>query len=285
MGKENRTRFFFIHIMKTGGTSFVDILRYNFNGAERYPDVCLTPDSDLFESMEAYMHVPAIVKSVNSRAKQLRIVRGHVPYSVESLFDGEFETLTLLRNPVERTISYLKHCRRYHVEHMSLSLEEIYDDIWFRKSFMENYQTKIFSMTSEEALSEERFPDRSPPLPPRCEMIKGKELPDYVKKLRDQGGGRFTLECYAPSTAIIEVDNYRLQVARENLGKVGVVGVTERYEAFLTRLAGQYGWNIRTITRRNVGEDDTVPSSLRQQIARDNAFDLELYEYAKSISA
>ena len=58
----------------------------------------------------------------------------------------------MLRDPVDRTVSYLKHCKRWHAQHQDLSLDEIYDDYFHFKCFIENHQTKIFSMTTDDKL-------------------------------------------------------------------------------------------------------------------------------------
>ena len=78
--------------------------------------------------------------------------RATIPYVASSSLDADPVTLTLLRDPVARTISYLKHCKRYHDQHRDLSLEEIYDDPFFFRCFIHNHQTKIFAMTTDDKL-------------------------------------------------------------------------------------------------------------------------------------
>jgi hypothetical protein len=63
-----------------------------------------------------------------------------------------------------------------------------------------------------------------------------------------------------------------------------VVSVTEHYDLFLKKLVDRYGWKIDSILHRHMGETDTVLRALRKRIAQDNAYDLELYEYARSPS-
>ena len=62
------------------------------------------------------------------RRATIRGYMGHYPYVASQLLGEDPVTLTILRDPVERTISYLKHCKRYHDHHRELSLEEIYRD-------------------------------------------------------------------------------------------------------------------------------------------------------------
>jgi len=270
--------------MKTGGTSFAEHLRANFTREERYPDACITPDMGFFDGVEAYMHVPKLVSEVNRLGEELRIVLGHIPYAVRSLLTRDYVAMTLLRDPIDRTISYLKHCRRYHIEHMTQSLEQIYEDAWFHASFISNYQTKLFSMSAQEALAEDRFLAGTVKLPPRRELGDGQSLSSEIKALRDSAPGRFSLEMFAASTGVINVDDARLAIAKENLSAVDVVGVTEHYDGFLRELVDRYGWEIKSMPHRHVGEVDTISPEFRNRIASDNVFDTELYEYAKSLS-
>jgi len=278
-------RFFFIHVMKTGGTSFAEHLRANFTTEQRYPDACVTPDMGFFDGVEAYIHVPKLVSDVNRLEGKLRIVLGHVPYAVRSLLTKDYVAMTLLRDPVDRTISYLKHCRRYHIEHMSQTLEQIYEDAWFHASFISNYQTKLFSMSAHEALAEDRFLAGSVKLPPRRELGDGQSLSCDIKALRDSAPGRFSLEMFAASTGVIKVNDARLTIAKENLSAVDVVGVTEHYDRFLQQLVDRYGWAIKSIPHRHVGEVDAISPEFRSRIASDNAYDIELYDYARSLAS
>ena len=275
-------RFFFIHVMKTGGTSFTEILDLNFAEDERHPNPGVA--QSFFEGMESYMHVPKLISSVNDSNGRIRMVSAHVPYAVGSLLEGDYETLTVLRDPVERTISYLKHCRRYHIEHKGLALEDIYADAWFQASFIQNYQTKIFSMTPAECLSENRFIDGSPILPPRQEMGDGQGLSAELNAFRENAPGRFCLEFYATSTGVIDANDERLAMAKKNLDGINVVGVTEHYDLFVKQLNSQYNWETAPVPHRHLGESDHITAEFRNRIARDNTLDIKLYEHAKAIA-
>jgi Sulfotransferase domain len=278
-------RFLFIHVMKTGGTSFFDVIADNFSAEERYPEACVSPNAPIFRHIEAYLFVPGIVSEVNALQGKLRIVSGHIPYATRALLKDPFIAITLLRNPVDRTLSYLKHCRRYHLEHQGMDLEEIYEDLWFRTTFIQNYQTKLFSMSPEEALAEDRFLAGSPQLPPRHEMGDGTNLTQEVQDFRSKSPGRVSLECFAASTGVIQVNSKRLSIAKENLASVEVVGVTERYDRFLRLLNSRYGWQVKSMPHRHTGERDIISPQFKNRIALDNEFDMELYEHAMSVSS
>lgn len=275
----------FLHIMKTGGTSFIDIIRNNIAKDRRYPDATLEDKAEMAERMEAYLHTPRLVRVVNGSARSFDIVCGHIPYAARELLELRYDAVTLLREPVERTISYLKHCQKFHVEHKGWPLERIYDDTWYQRSFMSNYQTRIFSMTAQECLTEARLGDRQPPLPARSAFISGAPMPEAAQSLLDQGAARLALELFSPSTGIIEVNGERLERAKKNLAAVEIVGITERYQNFITSVALRFGWDVPVVPSKNVGDKQDISSDLRRRIICDTAFDRELYEFAKSIAA
>lgn len=268
--------------MKTGGTSFVELLRKNFSDDERYPNA--PPEMESMARLEGYMHVPKFVANINESPGQFKMVSGHVPYAVHHLLEGEYETLTVLRNPVDRIISYLKHCRRYHMEQLDMSLEEIYDDPWFKASFIQNYQTKIFSMSLEETLADARVEDGSPRVPFRHELKEGESFDAETDAYLQSVPARFLLEFFTPCTGVIEVNQGRLEMAKQSLREIDVVGVTENFEPFLAQLAKQYNWKTPDLPRLHAGESDDIPAQFRQRILADNEADMELHEYAKTLA-
>ena len=120
---------------------------------------------------------------------------------------------------------------------------------------------------------------------PLAELEEALRFSDDVKQLQIQAPGRFSLECFSASTGVIAVDELRLGTAKENLSAVEVVGVTEHYDHFLRQLAEHHGWNIKSIPHRHAGERAVVSTEFQRRIARDNAFDMEFYDYARKIAA
>jgi hypothetical protein len=137
-------RFFFIHVMKTAGTTFSWHALANFDQDEVYPCARLDPDRYF-----AKFRIDYLTGLSPERRTQIRVYTGHFPFVAAQLLGMELVTLTILRDPVERTISYLKHCQRYNQQHRSLALQQIYEDPFLFPSLIRNHQAKLFAMTLE----------------------------------------------------------------------------------------------------------------------------------------
>lgn len=64
-----------------------------------------------------------------------------------------------------------------------------------------------------------------------------------------------------------------------------VVGLTERFDESILLLQRAFGWRRPFYEKKNVGavrrQKDELPAATRDLIARHNALDLELYEFAR----
>jgi hypothetical protein len=243
-----------MHIPKTGGSTLNAHIANNFSAGEIWP---------AHEPMRGPLSVPELYTDVSrvrsmsatSRAKT-RIYRGHFPLRTLELLGRDVIALTLLREPVTRAVSWLDHCRRNNPEHRDLSLEQIYDDEWFTVRYAQNLQTKLFSMTIEEACTQ------------------SSEIAAEATSAR-----RIYQAIGCSLNVVVELDDARFADARSCLERVDVLGVTERYDHFCARLA-QHGWEVGAVAPRNVGEPNAISNALRRRIMADNAYDMELYERA-----
>jgi hypothetical protein len=237
-------RILYIHVMKTGGTTLMQHLRENIPPDELYPH----PDEDMgFDTVRSvtlrHLRLDYLRKLPEERRRRLRVYAGHLPYVAAEILDGPLITLTILRDPVDRTISMLQQWSRNRPE-ANLSLEQVYALPEVFERLLHNHQTKIFSMTTDD------------------------DPTGYMQ--------------------MIEVDAGRLALAKQNLAKVDIVGLTERYDDFLDLVVDRFGWEINRGVRANVAPPESeLPASdeLRRRIAEDNAIDMELYEHAVQIVA
>jgi hypothetical protein len=153
---EEQQRWFFVHVQKTGGTDlFTRIggdpaipLEHDrwFSTDAIYPN---GSDGDVF-TVAPQLSVDQLLVRWKERRDQIRIVLGHFPLCTVDLLDAEFTTLTVLREPVERTLSFLRHHRRLTPADKDKALEEIYDDPFRFEALLHNHMVKMFGLTTDE---------------------------------------------------------------------------------------------------------------------------------------
>lgn len=135
-------RILAIHIMKTGGTS----LRSAMQSAAGH-DMIYPSDRDLEDLPgKAYPGPRSLLRSLEEgRARDARVLIGHVPYVFADAIDERPRTVTLLRDPVARTVSIMEHRRRHSPRFRDASYGELLQHDEFVTRQVEDYQTKIFA--------------------------------------------------------------------------------------------------------------------------------------------
>lgn len=229
-------KLFFVHLMKTGGASFRARLRTVVPDNRIFPNT--EDDADL---LSANMDIQALLGLDAARRERTDVYTGHFPFVVTRLFPEPVWTAAIVRDPLGRTISYLKHCRRYEPRFAGWELEAIYDDPMKYPTLIRNYQAKLFAM---------------------CET-------DRLETQLD----------------VVEVDEDRLRVAKDNLEAVDVLGLHERYDEFVTAVCGRTGWSFGQVGRWRESRPERVPDSLRERILADNSMDVRFYEHARQVVA
>jgi len=256
-------RFFFVHVMKTGGTSFAFQIQQHFEPDEIYPSA-----EDRRNALAPYASVPTMADLSAERRARIRVYTGHVPYLASQLLGIDVVTLTLLRDPVDRTISMLKHVRREFEKFGGLELDDIYDDDFVFEHFVENNQTKVFALTQEERAS--AIAASSPTPAVAAHLLE----PQVSAGPKDR-------------PRRIAINDQRFEQAKSNLARVDVLGLSERYGDFLDELHTRYGWwpdGPKKPAQANISTESWAASpELRRRIARDNSYDMAFYEYAKEL--
>ncbi len=248
--------FFFIHVMKSAGTTFRTHLRANMSAHAVYPDADLDLDLEatardtqnpngLSASFQAMLHtytsIDQLLAVTPARRAEIRAYCGHFPFMVTEMLGQPVITLTALRHPVSRTLSYLRMNKRLD-PFLDASLDEIYEHGLNFEMFIHDHQTKVFSMT----------PD------------------DHPNSIMDA----------------VAIDDERLARAKTNLEQVDVVGLAERFDDFLAEMTERFGWHFDDIPDGNVRTGDWPASeALCRRIEADSPHDLELYEYAVELVA
>ena len=262
--------FFFVHVMKTGGTTLALHMSRQFEPGERYPNE--VSDRRHPKDVEAYVSISALANLSPERTAAIRAYTGHFPFMARDVIPVDLVTLTVLREPIDRSISSLKHFKRLYERYHELSLEAIYDDAFVNRHYVHNHQTKVFAVTAA---------DRPETL--ASTLTHDQHRAYLAGTSTDVDAG--TID--APDT--IAVDEARLASAKARLAEVDVVGVSEEFSDFVELLRRDFGWwpeGLSAQARANVSPESWEASAeLRARIARDNRFDLELYEYARELIA
>ena len=243
---------FFIHVMRTGGSTFKTVLQERFGPSHVYPDTAT--DLDLASvaettqnpfghpirsqaALDSYISIDRLLAVPPERRAELQAYVGHFPFVVTELMDIDLVTVTLLRDPVERTISQLRTAKARRVRFADASLEEIYEDGFEFPFFIHDHQSKVFAMQAD----------------------------DRLESILD----------------VVDIDERRLALARANLEKVDVLGLQERYGEFLAAIEHRLGWRPPPRPDLNVsGGEPQISPSFRKRICDDNAADIELYRHA-----
>jgi hypothetical protein len=137
-------RWFLVHLHKTAGTALLQRLRLAFGEEAIYPTV-----SDNWTYF-ATMHVDLLRRRLAEHGDHIRVVTGHFPLCTTELLGASFVTMTILRDPVERTLSALRDMRERDEECKGRPLAEIYADPIKFRCLIQNHMTKMLAMTREE---------------------------------------------------------------------------------------------------------------------------------------
>ena len=141
----------FMHIRKTGGTSFSSYLRSQFSLAE----IC--PERSQFE-----LQVKHKDENLSQYLRQFKLIHGHF-YTVPQLVGPDWHTVTILRHPIARTLSELNHILSaeddlFHARAKGRDRTEILGDPEFKRPF-ENSMTRHLVAAAGlgyEAINDER---------------------------------------------------------------------------------------------------------------------------------
>lgn len=224
-------RWFFVHMHKTAGTALYQRLLEQFEPTAIYPRLAEQ------KAHKASLHVDLLLRKFRERGHELQLVTGHFPLCTTDLLGVPFTTITVLREPVERTLSSLRDMREREPMFRGQPLESIYEDPIRFPCLIHNHMVKMLSITPDE-------------------MTDG-------------------------ALSVVDFDRTHLERAQRNLvERIDVWGVQESFEDLCDELTRRFGWNLGEPRFANRTKPFEVTDDFRERIARDNALDVELYEYA-----
>jgi len=257
-------RYFFIHLVKTAGTTLRKRLEHHFGESAIYPD-----PSDVNQT--EYFSIERLRERMQARGDEIRVVTGHFPLCTAEILGGGFTTLTIVREPVGRILSHLRHHREWTPGDRDRRLEEIYSDPQVFHGLLHNHMVKMFSLTPDEAFS--LTPDE-----PNARDRRAS---------RRQVAGRLRT---AGVLTHVEFTPERLERAKTRLASVDALGLHERMDEFFRELACRFEWDLGPPQHEMQGEPIAkrearaeVSDAFRARLAEDNAMDIELYRFAKRL--
>jgi hypothetical protein len=231
------TRFFVAHMQKTAGTTLRDRLRATFTEEQIYPNATDGPDARV-----AVISVARLQERWKERGDEIRLLTGHFPVRTLEVLgtDCPFVTMTVLRDPVERTLSFLRHQGERHQRGATphTPLVEIYEDPFRFEAMIQNHMTRMLTLSPDEMLS---------------------------------GDGVLATVPYTQG---------RLEHAKEVLAGLDLFGLQHRLEELCDELGTRYGLDTGEPLRSNTTEPTEVDPALVDRIAEDNALDVDLFRYA-----
>lgn len=114
----------FYHIPKSAGTTLNSVLQKNY------------PPENLVECGINTQEFMADLRTwPPERLAQIRLLQGHFPFGIHELLPGRPQYFTILRDPVERVISYYHHARREPAHYLH---GLIHDNNWTLRDLLES---------------------------------------------------------------------------------------------------------------------------------------------------
>lgn len=216
-----RGRFFFVHLQKTAGISLRQRMQHHFGEAAIYPD-----GSDGLDRIESFMSMKHLQERMRVRGDEIQVVTGHFPLCTTEVLEGNFTTLTILREPIERTLSYLRHHREWIPEDRHKRLEEIYAHPHRFHGHVHNHMVKMFSLTPDEATAGmvtyvQFTPERLERAKERLASVDAlglqERFDEFCRELTRRFGWKLGPEPHAMRGGPVEAtDEFRSRIAEDN---------------------------------------------------------------------
>ena len=244
-----------LHIPKTAGMSLATILQRHYGAAfvgGRGEGRRAPPDKRAPNVFSRFDQVDARLRSI-SATPGVRAVSGHITFGLHDRLPADARYITVLRDPVERTLSQYYYLVRPPGKRAGKA------GAGFVPPWL---PPPPAGLTLEECLSERGYiPDNL-----QTRMLCGLVSP------------------YDP------LPPQALEQAKRNLReRFAFVGTTERFEEFLAWLNHELGWPTVAYRRSNKNpsrpRQDDLPSDVLRVVEERNALDRELHAYAEELLA
>jgi Sulfotransferase family len=238
----------FLHIPKAAGSTLRTVIERQFP-----PEVTFNvigPDSR--KTVKEFIELP------EAQREKIRLVKGHMPYGLHKYLSVPATYITMLRDPVDRIISYYYFVLNSHRHYL-------HNEVTSRKMSLPEFVRS--------GLSTELTDDQTR-LISGVERVNTRHLDAEERRTLRPGGEPVTSEI--------------LEVAKKNLrDHFSAVGLFSRFDESLLLFKRRLGWKNIYYVRQNVSRNrpakQQVPGEVRDLIARQNEKDMELYEHAQAV--
>ncbi|MEM9449337.1 MAG: sulfotransferase family 2 domain-containing protein [Cyanobacteria bacterium P01_E01_bin.6] len=242
-----KERLYFLHIQKTAGTTFYFTLDEKF-------------DPDQICPARFWRQFIRLAKEDGKRLRQYRLFRGHFGYSVPQFFKRPTACVTVLRDPIKRSISHFQHICREPKDRRHKIVKAHNMDL---TDFVQHPETRlaIHNLQTRSIAFDLGF----------------KEL----KKIR-----RFAAQGVIGTPQPERSDDDLLAIAKQRLDDFPFVGIVERFQDSLFLLSYVFGWYpIRQARELNKApKKKTLPDispEVLETLTELNHLDIQLYHHAK----
>lgn len=251
---KNNILWIFLHLPKSGGSTFTEHLAKNIN-----------PEEILFG--EYYSNDKNLKKIIHKKREKIRFITGHQYfYGIHKFFPGkEPRYITFTRDPAKRLIS------QYNYDMSPLPKNKIIPFNKWYKLQIKNEMTLFYDRKSR-GIRESRIsiPHFIRPLVRKIKPMKSKfkmiALRFMTKKLS-------------------KTKQYSLQNAKKLFNKCWYIAITENLDDDLKILCKEIdipsNWKNKNISKLKLL---TLNKELKDKIYKENPLDVELYEYAKKLN-
>ena len=240
----NKPCLIFLHIPKAAGTTLHRITSRQY----RQDQIYTIAGKRVKESLNEFVRLPLEERS------QLRCVKGHMYFGLHTFLPQPSTYVTLLRNPVERVISFYHFVlnRPDHPLHDNATSQKMGLSAFIQSGIsleFDNVQTRLLSGFNNMVVKE------------------GVET--------------------AVSVEFGACTNDMLEKAKRNLREqFAVVGLSNRFDETVILLKREFGWRFPFYGRRNVtqiGLKKNISVEDLLVVKRYNALDADLHEYAQTL--
>jgi Galactose-3-O-sulfotransferase len=230
----------FIHIPKTAGTTLRSIIEDHFPAEQLY---------FIYIGNASHPGMDEFLALTEAEKKQIKIFCGHQAFGFHRHLPQPCKYITVMREPVERTVSLYHHLlQEKHARH-DQSVADMQRRIKSENLTLEGFVSSGITLDTDNA---------------QTRILSG-ESPDFGQCGRDT-----------------------LEKAKANLREhFAVAGLTERFDESVMLIHKVLGWPTPLYARKNVSgrrsHKEDIPPETLAAIRRFNALDTELYGYAQEL--